>query len=192
LNPFFDDALRRGDPLAAPDLSPQAILMYMGGPNVQKLAEPPTSTDPLDHNYGLYFFWITCPALGREVRQLLDIVRPLLLAHGFPPLITLRFVTGRSIVLIGRLVFDRKQAERCNVARTCYHAILDATIAAGYPPARMGIDGMDHLESVGSAYWQIVGRLKKALDPQQILAPGRYVPISAGNGQGRMEQQHER
>jgi 4-cresol dehydrogenase (hydroxylating) flavoprotein subunit len=185
--PFFDDVLRRSDPLAAPDLSPQALLLYLGGPNVQQPIEPPTSTDPLDHNYGLSFLWLTSPALGREVRHLLDIVRPLLIEYGFPPLVTLRFVTGRSVMLVIRLVFDRKQVDRCTAARACYHAILDATIAAGYPPARMGIDGMEHLDPVGSTYWQLVSRLKSMLDPQQILAPGRYTPVSASSGQGRIE-----
>lgn len=160
--------------------------MYMGGPNIQQPIEPPTSTDPLDHNYGLTFLWMHCPALGREVRHLLEIVRPLLMAYGFLPLVTLRFVTGRSILLVVRLVFNRKQVERCTAARTCYHAILDASIAAGYPPACMGIDGMDHLDPVGSTYWQLVGRLKATLDPQQILAPGRYTPVSAGSGHGQI------
>jgi 4-cresol dehydrogenase (hydroxylating) len=185
--PFFDSVLRSSDPLVAPELSPQALLMYMGGPTVQHPTEAPTSTNPLDHNYGLYFLWITCPALGREVRSLLDLVRPLLLERGFPPLFTLRFVTGRALVLIVRVVYDRKQAERCTAARSCVHTILDATLAAGYPPARMGIDGMAHLDPADSTYWQLVRRLKQELDPHQILAPGRYLPPGDPGGQVRIE-----
>ena len=177
--PFFDNVLRRRDPLAMPERSPQGMLEELGGSTVQHPTEPPTSTNPLDHNYGLYFLWITCPALGREMRHLLDIVGPLLIEYGFPPRATLRFVTGRSLLLNVRLVFDRKQEERCNAARTCFHTILDAALAAGYPPARMGIDGMDHLDPDGSTYWQLVRRLKQELDPHQILAPRRYLPTSA-------------
>jgi 4-cresol dehydrogenase (hydroxylating) flavoprotein subunit len=177
--PFFDDALRRSDPLSAPDLSPQAVLMYLGGPDVQHPAGPPTSTDPLDHNYGFSFLWLTCPALGREVRQLLDLVRSHLLAHRFPPLVALRFITGRAMMVVVRIVFDRKQPERCQAAQACGRALLEAAMAAGYPPARMDINGMEHLDPDGSTYWQLVRRLKQELDPDRILAPGRYLPPSA-------------
>ncbi len=159
-----------------PQMSPELLLAWMGGPDVQHPTEPPTSMDPLDHNYGFYFFWAACPALGREARALLGIVGPLLSAHGFPPLFTLRFVNGRSLVLVVRIAFDRKLEDRRAAARACQQAILDATIAAGYPPARMSSDSMDRLDPVKSSYWQLVRRLKGLLDPQDVLAPGRYLP----------------
>ena len=182
---FFDERLRQNDPLAAPELSPEELLMYVGGPNVQHLTKPPSSTDPLDHNYGFYFLWPTCPALGREVRALANLVRSVLTEYAFPPLLTFRFMTGRSIVLVVRVVFDRKSEERSDAARACHAAILDATIRAGYLPARVGLDGMQHLDPTGSSYWQLVRRLKELLDPHQILAPGRYSPSAPRQDPGR-------
>ncbi len=175
-NPYFDNILRRTDPLAAPRMAPEGLLAWLGGPAVQHPTAPPSSTDPLDHDYGFYFAWPTCPALGREVRALLDLVRPILAAHGCPQLLALRFVTGRSITLVMRIAFDRKREDRRSAARACHHAIVDATLAAGYPPARMAIDGMDRLDPAGDTFWQLVRRLKRCLDPDGILAPGRYLP----------------
>jgi FAD/FMN-containing dehydrogenase len=117
--------------------------------------------------------------LGREVRALLDLVRPILATHGCPELMALRFVTGRAIVLVMRIAFDRKREDRRVAARACHHAIIDATLAAGFPPARMAIDGMDRLDPTGDSYWQLVRRLKRCLDPGSILAPGRYLPPAA-------------
>ena len=177
--PFFDELLRGSSGLLtgeAVEFPPDAVLTYLGGAAVQHPTGPPRSIDPLDHDYGFYFLWPTCPALGREVRALLDLVRRPLAAHGFPPLFALKFVNGRAIVLVMRIAFDRKLAERRAAARACYRAIVDATIAAGYPPARMGIDGMDRLDPAGDTYWQLVRRLKGCLDPEGILAPGRYLP----------------
>ena len=179
-NPFFDNILRRADPLAAPRMAPEGLLAWLGGPTVQRPTGPPTSTDPLDHDYGFYFAWPTCPALGREVRALLDLVRPILAAHGCPQLLALRFVTGRSITLVMRIAFDRKQEERRSAARACHRAILEATLAAGYPPARVAIDGMECLDPAGDSFWQLVRRLKHCLDPDGILAPGRYLPVAPG------------
>ena len=162
--------------------SPEFMLAFVGGPHIQHPTEPPTSAEPLDHDYGFYFFWSTCPALGREARALLDTVHPLLSAHGFPPLFTFRFVNGRSLILVVRIAFDRKLEDRRAAARACYREILDATTAAGYPPARMSIDTMDRLDPAKSSYWQLVRRLKGLLDPEHVLAPGRYLPPDSQDG----------
>jgi FAD/FMN-containing dehydrogenase len=60
-----------------------------------------------------------------------------------------------------------------------HDAIVDATLAAGYPPARMAVDGMEHLDPTGDRYWKLVCRLKRCLDPSGILASGRYLPPEA-------------
>jgi 4-cresol dehydrogenase (hydroxylating) flavoprotein subunit len=178
--PFVDAALRlAAAPLAPPPFAPEFMLAYLGGPSVQHPTGPPASADPLDQGYGLYFVWLTCPALGREVRRMLDVVRRRLAADGFPPLISLRLANGRAAVLVLRVVFDRKLEERRSAARACHRAILEAAIAAGYPPARVGIEGMDALDPAGSTYWAVVDRLKRALDPAGIVAPGRYAPSPA-------------
>jgi hypothetical protein len=46
--------------------------------------------------------------------------------------------------------------------------------------AEQPIDGMDALDPMGDTYWQLVRRLKRCLDPDGILAPGRYLPPEAG------------
>jgi 4-cresol dehydrogenase (hydroxylating) len=35
---------------------------------------------------------------------------------------------------------------------------------------------MDRLDPAGDSYWRTVARIKAALDPEGILAPGRYQP----------------
>ena len=75
-----------------------------------------------------------------------------------------------------RIAYHRASPERRAAARVCHQAIVDASLAAGYPPARMSIDGMDRLDPAGDTYWQLVRRVKDALDPNGILAPGRYLP----------------
>jgi 4-cresol dehydrogenase (hydroxylating) len=184
-NPFFDNILRRADPLGAPRMAPEGLLAWLGGPAVQQPTGPPTSSDPLDHDYGFYFAWPTCPALGREVRALLDLVRPILAAHDCPQLLALRFVTGRAINLVMRIAFDRKREDRRTAARACHRTIVETTLAAGYPPARMAIDGMDRLDPAGDTFWHLVRRLKRCLDPDGILAPGRYLPPAPGQGPAR-------
>jgi 4-cresol dehydrogenase (hydroxylating) len=187
VSPFLDGLLSRSDPAAGIQVTPEALLMYLGGPAVQHPTESPTSINPLDHNYGFYFLWLTCPALGRDVRMLVDLVRSRLSANSFPPLLALRFVNGRACVVVIRIVFDRKIEERRLTARACQQAILDASLAAGYPPARMPSDAMDRLDPAVDTYWQLVRRIKDLLDPDGILAPGRYLPPAPAGNAGPYE-----
>lgn len=182
VTPLLRAIISQGDFDKGLQPTPEALLMFLGGPEVQHPTEPPASVNPLDHDYGFYFLWLTCPALGRDVRALLDLVRSALAAHGFPPLFSLRFTNGRAVVLVMRIAFDRKDEERRGAARACKQAVLDAAIAAGYPPARVPSDAMNRLDPHGDNYWRLVRRIKCAMDPENILAPGRYLPPMNGNG----------
>ena len=44
----------------------------------------------------------------------------------------------------------------------------------GYPPYRVGIDSMHHVVKEDDPFWQTVRDLKQVLDPNHIIAPGRY------------------
>jgi 4-cresol dehydrogenase (hydroxylating) len=49
-------------------------------------------------------------------------------------------------------------------------------MAAGYPPARIPSDAMDRLDPADDSYWRLVRCIKGVVDPENILAPGRYFP----------------
>jgi len=60
-------------------------------------------------------------------------------------------------------------------ARACYDNLLQALAEAGYYSYRLGIQGMRQLQGSDS-YNRILQTLKMALDPNGVLAPGRYLP----------------
>jgi 4-cresol dehydrogenase (hydroxylating) len=47
---------------------------------------------------------------------------------------------------------------------------------AGYIPYRVGPQAVAALDNGHDTYWRTVARIKAALDPQQLIAPGRYQP----------------
>jgi 4-cresol dehydrogenase (hydroxylating) flavoprotein subunit len=70
------------------------------------------------------------------------------------------------------------QAVRVSTAtECCFHEVWQRGNALGCPPYRVNIVAMatlvNHLESV---YWNAVAKVKAALDPNNILSPGRYSP----------------
>ena len=47
-------------------------------------------------------------------------------------------------------------------------------VEQGFPPYRVGINSMHRVVDENDPYWKTVRDLKKALDPNNIIAPGRY------------------
>jgi hypothetical protein len=96
--------------------------------------------------------------------------------YGVNPLITLTTVNDRCFDSTVPLLFDRRDADATARANDCYRALFDAGQKEGFLPYRLNIDAMGILNTDGSAFSRLTSQLKAAVDPNLILAPGRYVP----------------
>jgi 4-cresol dehydrogenase (hydroxylating) len=175
--PGIEDLFRAGSALCtgkpfAP--SPAFLLAYLGGQRVQQSTRTPDSADPLEMDYGLYFLWVTCPATGRDLKAAIKLVNDTSATFGFKPQLTIQLPNGRAAVLVARICFSRRSDSERSRASRCYRAVLDATIDAGFPPWRLGIEGMPLLKQRGIGM-ALSRRLKGWIDPRSVLAPGRYV-----------------
>ena len=50
-------------------------------------------------------------------------------------------------------------------------------MGAGFPPYRVSIDQMERLFGLRPQFFALVKQLKSALDPNRIIAPGRYCAV---------------
>jgi 4-cresol dehydrogenase (hydroxylating) len=164
-------ALLTGRPFAP---SPDFVLTYLGGPQVQGTHEPARSSDPLDHGYGFCFLWLTAPATGSAVTAAIRLVESAGERFGLRPQLTIQLANGRAAVLVVRLCFDRSDPVARGRASEAHQTLLSQAVAAGFPPWRLGLDGMPLL-SEPECDMALPRRLKALIDPQGILAPGRYV-----------------
>ena len=55
--------------------------------------------------------------------------------------------------------------------------LSEAMIARGYPPYRLSVASMTQVDS-GTTYGAALSAIRSALDPNGIMAPGRYQPES--------------
>src|SRR5262245_27996177 len=175
--PGIQDLFRAGGALyTGKPFSPSAqfMLTYLGGPQIQNIRHRPRSADPLDNDYGLYFLWVTCPAVGREVRAALRLDTETSAKFGIRPQLTIQLPNWRAAVLVVRLCFDRRDGAERQRASRCYRAVLKATVRAGFPPWCVGIEGMSLLRQQ-EIDMDFARRLKAWMDPDGTLAPGRYV-----------------
>jgi len=143
-----------------------------------RLRTPPPHPpgDPLDYGCGLLWISPVVPMVGRHALALCGIVDPIFSRHGFEPLITFTMINERAMIAILNVAFDRQNDEECQRASACYHELIEMLIDEGYPPYRVSLEGMPALQRGSDNFWNVVQRIKTALDPQDIIAPGRYVP----------------
>jgi len=137
--------------------------------------EDDTPRDPIEAGAGLLWLSPVLPLRGDDARQVERIVRPLLGKHGFDFLSTFTLLNARSMVGIINIAFDTKDAAASARAAACYEETMRALITAGYPPYRASIGGMPLLRDPRTPYDDVLSRIKAALDPQDLLSPGRYI-----------------
>jgi len=136
---------------------------------------PETPGDPLDSNVGLYWVSPVMPMRGEDAMRVLNLARPIFEAHGFDFVVSMILLTERSLVSIMNVAFDRSVPEEREKASSCYEALVDALIGAGYPIYRSGLQGMPKIRNHGSTFWEVATDIKRALDPKDIIARGRYI-----------------
>ena len=134
---------------------------------------------PVDPNdYGCMWLSPVLPMTREACRELRALVEPVLARHKLEPLITFTTVNERALDTMIQISFDKTDSrERAN-AEKCYEELFDLLFQQGYLPYRIGIQSMDKLDAASSTFWDVCRKLKGTLDPNGIIAPGRYCPRS--------------
>jgi 4-cresol dehydrogenase (hydroxylating) len=139
---------------------------------------PGAPADPLDCHAGLFWLAPTLPATGAAARDVMGLMEPIYAKHGFETLVTFTLISERALCCVTNVSFDRREVDESARAEACYEELTDRMIAAGYLPYRCGPGTMPKLVRGSSGFWDVAGRLKRALDPKGIISPGRYVPAA--------------
>ncbi len=100
-------------------------------------------------------------------------VKKVALKHGIEPLITFTSVSDRVFDSTVPLIFERDKVE-AQIATACYNELLESGRPLGFFPYRVGINTMGALAGFRDHARKFHNRLRDALDPAGILAPGRY------------------
>ena len=139
------------------------------------LPEPGQPKNPARDGCGLIWFAPLVPVRGKDVRNYIEMVERICPQYGINPLITLTAVNERCFDSTVPLLFDRSDANATARANDCYRALYEAGQKQGFLPYRLNIDAMDILNTSGATCSRLASQLKAAVDPNSILAPGRYV-----------------
>jgi 4-cresol dehydrogenase (hydroxylating) len=132
--------------------------------------------NPAQDNCGLIWHAPLIPLTPTDIRKHVEIVNEVCPKYGVNPLITLTIFSGQCCDSTIPILFDRKNQVEEFKAKNCHQELIEKEGAEGYFPYRLGIDKMNQLIDPSAPCWKFAQALKKAVDPEQIIAPGRYIP----------------
>jgi 4-cresol dehydrogenase (hydroxylating) len=122
---------------------------------------------------GLAWFSPVAPCTGADVARQNRLAREIMDAHGMD-FFSGATLNGREVLNVMPIVYNRDDAEERRRARSCFDELLTRFAAAGYGVYRTGIGFMDRVAEIhGATQLGVNRRIKQALDPNGILAPGK-------------------
>lgn len=133
-------------------------------------------TDPLDCHAGLMWIAPALPATGAAATSLMRLIEPVYRSYQFDTLATFTMTNERALCCVTNIAFDRREVDDVARARSCYGELIELLMSHGYVPYRCGPETMPKLLRGSAGFWDVVADLKQALDPNGIIAPGRYQP----------------
>jgi hypothetical protein len=132
--------------------------------------------DPARDGCGLLWYAPLVDANAGCVRKYAEMVNALMPTFRMEPLITLSSVSERCFSSTVPILFDAQCADDRGRAKECHSRLLEHGKGLGFLPYRLDVDSMEWLMQQAPEHWALVAKLKSALDPAEIISPGRYAP----------------
>jgi len=148
--------------------------MVLGFAYFKEQHRPARDLDPARDGAGM--IWSPCmlPLRGRDMRAVMDLAKPLYAEHGFDYGNTFITVNPRTAMSLMVIWFDRDDTVESQRALRLQKALYAACQEAGYPQYRTGHSLHESMFADAPGYRHVLRTIKQALDPNDILAPGRY------------------
>lgn len=141
-----------------------------------KKGHPVGELNPDKDDCGLLWFSPLVPMDAPVVRDYVQEVTEICLAHEIDPMITLTAFSSRCFDSTIPILFSKQVAGDAENAKKCYEKLLKECSRMGFFPYRLNIDQMNGLFENPNvpAFW-MAQQIKNALDPDHLMAPGRYI-----------------
>ncbi|VGO22398.1 FAD-binding oxidoreductase [Pontiella sulfatireligans] len=130
--------------------------------------------DPDHSDSGILFCIPTLPNDGDVVNSAVLDTRAICSERGFDVAITVNLIDAKASEAVVSIGFNRCDEQRTASARACMVELEEYYIKNGLPLLRYSIDSMQRHISESDPFWRTVRDLNKILDPNNIIAPGRY------------------
>lgn len=139
----------------------------------------PLGADPAGDNCGMLWISPVLPMRGSDLLAVHALAEPVFRRYRFDLFATFSMITERALGGVLTVAYDKEDPDEVARAKACYQEVFSRMMGAGYIPYRVGNHSMAELDPGGDMYWKTVAKIKAALDPTGVIAPGRYEPARA-------------
>jgi 4-cresol dehydrogenase (hydroxylating) len=123
---------------------------------------------------GLLYIAPALPMDGQLVADALERLEAVASGFDHRLYVTANVETATSMVAVGNLLFDRRSRAETDRAHACADALLEEIHRLGLEVYRARADMMARVTGRNPAHWATLAKLRAALDPDGVIAPGRY------------------
>lgn len=148
--------------------------MVLGFAYFKTSHRPERDLDPARDGAGM--IWSPCmlPMRGRDVQAVMELAEALYEAHGFDYANSFISINARTVMSLMQIWYRPDDPDESRRALDLQRALFEACRDAGYPQYRTGHSLHQAVLEDASGYLHAARAIKRALDPNDILAPGRY------------------
>ncbi len=148
---------------------------------------PGRDVDPCRDGNGTGLIWFPplSPLQPECIGEVLAVSRRLFARFGFDHSCAVVLINPRTAIVLTQIHYRKDCPRETAAARALHAELVEACTRRGYPQYRASAAQMDRILEGNPVYRQFLARLKKAIDPADVIAPGRYgvkgSPESAGD-----------
>lgn len=136
--------------------------------------KPDGDIDPARDGCGFIWLGPVVPFTGEKVLDALALARPTFERFGFDFFVEVIVESARAVIVLVGVFYQRDNAEDAQRALDWYHEARSLYEAHGYPPYRATSMSMPKAMAANPIAEQFLRTIKGAVDPGDVLAPGRY------------------
>ncbi|WP_088330302.1 FAD-binding protein [Lacimicrobium sp. SS2-24] len=125
---------------------------------------------------GLLWYAPLIPMHSDKMASFVSFIRRTTPKFGIEPLITFTNLKHDCVDSTIPIVFNLENKESREQAHHCLNMLVDEGVKQGFVPYRLNIVQQQKLLQPEHPHWQATAKIKEALDPNNVLSPGRYNP----------------
>lgn len=136
--------------------------------------KPTTDVDPARDGCGLIWIGPVVPFTSTHVMKVLALTKEIFERHEFDFFVEVCVESARSVIVLVGVFYERHDPADAARARAWYDEAREAYVEHGYPPYRATVMSTAGALDANPAAKAFLASLKHALDPANVIAPGRY------------------